>query len=624
MNRYAFWQYALIAVLIALGVTYALPNLYGSNPAIQISLKNSQSLPSDFLSSMSKDLSQEHLSVLDITQSDNLVLIRFQDINEQLKALDYLKEKFDQNQYSISPNMAESTPAWLKAIGAKQMTKGLDLQGGIHFLEQVETDVLISKHISDDSTAMASELRENQIRYTGIHPINGTAVLITFQDDKAYRDGKSFLQGQYLDYEWNQVASHSLAPQLKGTLTDAAYNSLVSQAVSQNMAILRERVNELGVSEPVVFQQGLDQISVDLPGIQDAARAKEMIGKVATVTMYMVDMDHYPYVPMPSGETPMGTTLYQTQNGQPILLKNQVVLNGSAITSATAQMGQDTAQPEVAVTVGGSAQSVFNRLTAQNIGKMMATVLTQTQITSKMVNGKETYTTKQVSQVINNATINSALGNNFAITDLESQPYAENLALLLRSGAYSAPLIPVQERLVGPSLGKENIERGQLSTVIGTLLVILFMMLYYRFFGVVASLALLLNLVFIIAILSFIGATLTLPGIAAIVLTLGMAVDANVLINERIREELRLGVTPQAAIKAGYSRAFMTIVDANVSTLIVAIVLVTISSSSVKGFAVNLIIGLLTSMVTAIFFSRALINLTYGRCKHLKKLSIGI
>jgi preprotein translocase subunit SecD len=624
MNRYAWWQYTLIVILIALGVIYALPNLYGSNPAIQISLKNGATMPSDFVSIVSNDLKVAHLSVMGAVQSDQSVLIRFEDINEQLKALDYLKATFDQDHYTISPNIAQSTPAWLQAIGAKQMTKGLDLQGGIHFLEQVETDTLISNHTLNDSQAMASQLRDNQIRYTSIHPLNNTAIIISFLDAKAYSNGMNFLQSQFSDYQWDKVKTNTAVPQLKGTLSDAASATLISNAVAQNMAILRERVNELGVSEPVVFQQGVDQISVDLPGIQDAARAKELIGKVATISMYMVDMDHYPYVPSSPNETPIGTTIYQTQSGEPIVLKNQVVLSGGAITSATAQMSQDTATPEVAVTVAGSAQSLFNRLTAQNIGKLMATVLTETQIETKIVDGKPTYSTKQVSKVINYATINSALGNSFVITNLGSQQYAENLALLLRSGAYSAPLVTVQERLVGPSLGKENIYRGELSTVVGTLLVIFFMIVYYRFFGVVASLSLLLNLVLIIAILSFIGATLTLPGIAAIVLTLGMAVDANVLINERIREELRLGVTPQAAISAGYSRAFMTIVDANVTTLIVAVVLVTISSSSVKGFAVNLIIGLLTSMVTAIFFSRALINLIYGRRKYLKKLSIGI
>jgi preprotein translocase subunit SecD len=623
MNRYAWWQYALIILLIVLGVLYALPNLYGSNPAIQISMKNSAAMPANFSSLIAKDLKKEKLTVIDVKQDPDSVLIRFNEINDQLKALDYLKAVLNVNQYSISPNIAASTPAWLKAIGAKQMTKGLDLQGGIHFLEQVETDVLVKKHVTDDSHAIASSLREDKIRYTGIKPVKGNAILITFMNDSAYSNGKDYLESQFNTYTWEKVYNHSSMPQIKGTLTDAAYANLVSSAVKQNMAILRTRVNELGVSEPVVVQQGVDKISVDLPGIQDASRAKELIGKVATITMYMNDEDHDPYTVKKSGDTPIGTTLYSDNQGQPVLLKNQVMLNGSSITSATAQTGQD-GFPEVAVGVGGSAQSMFNRLTAQNIGKRMATVLTQTQLQRKMVNGKPKVTTKQVSKVINNATINSALGNSFVITHLDSQQYAENLALLLRSGAYSAPLIPVQERLVGPSMGKENIYRGKLSTIVGTLLVILFMMFYYRFFGVVASSALIMNLVFIIAILSFIGATLTLPGIAAIVLTLGMAVDANVLINERIREELRLGVTPQAAIKAGYGRAFMTIVDANVTTLIVAVVLVTISSSSVKGFAVNLIIGLLTSMITAIFFTRALINLTYGRRKKIKKLSIGI
>lgn len=622
MNRYAWWQYTLIIILIILGVLYALPNLYGSNPAIQISMKNGVAMSAGLSTQVAKDLKQDQIPALNIKQKDGSVVIRFSDINDQLKALDYLKASLNPNQYSISPNIAASTPAWLTAIGAKQMTKGLDLQGGIHFLEQVETDVLVKKHVTDDSHAIATDLRENHIRYTGIRAVKGNSILITFLNDQALSDGESYLRSNYYSYMWTKVKGSSAMPQLRGQLTNQAYATLVSNAVKQNMAILRTRVNELGVSEPVVVQQGLNQISVDLPGIQDAARAKELIGKVATVNMYITDMDQFPYQGSASN-APIGKTVYTGKNGVKYLLNNQVILKGSDITSATAQTGQD-GRPEVAVTVAGGAQSMFNRLTAQNINHYMATVLTQTQLQRKIVNGKAKVTTHQVSRVINNAVIQSALGNQFVIQGLESPEYAENLALLLRSGAYSAPLVPVQERLVGPSMGKENIARGKLSTIVGTLLVIIFMILYYRFFGVVASFALVMNLVFIIAILSFIGATLTLPGIAAIVLTLGMAVDANVLINERIREELRGGVTPQAAINAGYGRAFMTIVDANVTTLIVAVVLVTISSSSVKGFAVNLIIGLLTSMVTAIFFTRAIINLVYGRRRSIKKLSIGI
>ena len=623
MNRYAWWQYVLIIVLIALGIIYALPNLYGSNPAIQIARTNSALLSDTDQASIKESLKEQKLPYISIKGDKNSILIRFDDIAHQLQAVDFLKASLKSSQYIVSPNIAANTPSWLRDFGAKQLTKGLDLQGGIHFLEEVDTSALIKKHLKDDSNAIAGQLREQKIRYTGVNVYRNNAIQIHFLNDAAKSDALDYLRRNYANYDWvTSKASSKIA--VLGTMTQQAYGTLVSSAVSQNMSILRSRVNELGVSEPVVVQQGLNQISVDLPGIQDTARAQDIIGKVATVSWHMVDDDNNPITAKQTGDVPFGDTLYSDEDGNPILIKNQVVLQGSAITSANAQIGE-SGLPEVAVTVGGSAQSMFNRITAKNNQKRMAVIMTTTQLNRKVVKGKVQTTSKQVSRVINASRINSAtgLGNRFVITGLPSQTYAKNLALYLRSGAYSAPLVVVSSRIVGPTLGKENIAKGELSTLVGLCLVIVFMALYYRLFGFFASIALVLNLIFIIAILSFIGATITLAGIAAIVLTLGMAVDANVLINERIREELRNGMTAQAAIHAGYSRAFMTIVDANVTTLIVAIVLVTISSSSVKGFAVNLIIGLLTSMITAIFFTRAAVNLTYGG-RLVKKLSIGV
>lgn len=620
MNRYPLWRYILIVVLIIVGVLYALPNIYGSNPAIQISPKNAAALSDQVLPNVEQTLKQQNLLYMSAVQNKNNILIRFDDTSTQLKAQDVLRALLG-DKFSVAPNIAPRTPHWLQAIGAKQMRKGLDLQGGIHFLMAVDTNALLKQQQNSDLHSIGSALREKGVRYSGLAGLGKKGIRIDFRSEAAMNDGLALLNKNFPSYLWKSSDDDSIF-NISGQLTQPALVKLQKYAVDQNMQILRNRVNALGVSEPIVVRQGSNNISVDLPGIQDSARAKELLGKTATIELHMVDVQHDAEKVAQGGPVPFGSKLYRDEDGQPILLKAQTVLKGQSIVSASAQIGEN-GKPIVAIRLGGSGVTLFNRITSQNIGKPMATVMVETKIDSKLINGKVVNKAVQVEKVINTAVIQSALGNSFQIENLQSQGYSRNLALLLRSGAYTAPVAIVQERIVGPSLGKENIKKGEVSTFVGTLLIVLFMAIYYRVFGLVADVALILNLVFIVAILSIIGATLTLPGIAAIVLTLGMAVDANVLINERIREELRLGMSPQAAIAAGYGRAFMTIVDSNVTTLIVAVVLVTISSSSVKGFAVNLIIGLLTSMVTAIFFTRAIVNLTYGN-RNVKKLSIGI
>ncbi len=620
MNRYPLWRYILIVVLIIVGVLYALPNIYGSNPAIQISPKNAAALSDQVLPNVEQTLKQQNLLYMSAVQNKNNILIRFDDTSTQLKAQDVLRALLG-DKFSVAPNIAPRTPHWLQAIGAKQMRKGLDLQGGIHFLMAVDTNALLKQQQNSDLHSIGSALREKGVRYSGLAGLGKKGIRIDFRSEAAMNDGLALLNKNFPSYLWKSSDDDSIF-NISGQLTQPALVKLQKYAVDQNMQILRNRVNALGVSEPIVVRQGSNNISVDLPGIQDSARAKELLGKTATIELHMVDVQHDAEKVAQGGPVPFGSKLYRDEDGQPILLKAQTVLKGQSIVSASAQIGEN-GKPIVAIRLGGSGVTLFNRITSQNIGKPMATVMVETKIDSKLINGKVVNKAVQVEKVINTAVIQSALGNSFQIENLQSQGYSRNLALLLRSGAYTAPVAIVQERIVGPSLGKENIKKGEVSTFVGTLLIVLFMAIYYRVFGLVADVALILNLVFIVAILSIIGATLTLPGIAAIVLTLGMAVDANVLINERIREELRLGMSPQAAIAAGYGCAFMTIVDSNVTTLIVAVVLVTISSSSVKGFAVNLIIGLLTSMVTAIFFTRAIVNLTYGN-RNVKKLSIGI
>ncbi len=614
MNQYPLWRYILLAVLIIIGVIYALPNLYGEDPAIQITTKDSTPLNVQVVPKLESGLKSQNISYKSIKKTDNTILIRFDDTEAQLQAQDVVQATLGNN-YSVALNLAPRTPKWLQAIGAHPMKLGLDLRGGIHFLLNVDVDAMVKLQETGDMHSMGTDLREAHIRYTAIKN-QKTGVVINFRDENALAQALPLLQKRFPEYVF-QTKNLSIV----GNYSKQALVQIQQNAVSQITSILRNRINELGVAEPVIQQQGATNISVDLPGIQDTARAKNLIGKVATIRLQLQDVEHDSVTAAQSGVVPFGSKLY-TYDGQPVLLKNQVVLKGTSIINASSIIG-DNGRPAVQVRVSGSDVASFNRITAENIGKPLAVVYVETKTTKKLVDGKVTTQHHQVERVINIATIQNALGNNFQITGLESMESAQNLALLLRSGAYPVPVDYIQERVVGPSLGKENINMGVLSTEIGSLVVILFMAFYYRLFGLIADMALILNIIFIVAILSLLGATLTLPGIAGIVLTVGMAVDANVLINERIREELRNGVSPQAAIHAGYGRAFSTIVDANVTTLIVMVVLFALGTGPVQGFAVTTTIGLVCSMVTAIFFTRAVVNLVYGR-RNIKHLSIGI
>jgi len=618
MNQYPLWRYLLLITLIVIGIVYAVPNFYGEDPAIQISAQSGLPLTMQTVDQVKQALKDNHLSYRSITENKLNLLIRFTDINVQLKTQDLIKQVLGDN-YTVALNLAPRTPTWLLAIGAEPMKLGLDLRGGVHFTLAVDTQAMLKTRSLTDLHSMTDVLRNADIRYSGEAAHAAKGITINFRSSAVRSQAMKLLSGQFgSDYLFNTVDSGN-NDQLRGMLRENTLADIESNAIDQNMTILRNRVNALGVSEAVVQRQGLDRISVDLPGIQDTARAKDLIGKVATIRFQMVDEEHDPIAAL-NGTVPFGSRLY-TYQGRPILLQNQIVLRGDAITSAQATIGDD-GRPAVNIRLSG-LQTLFAKMTSENIGKRMATVYVETKTSTQMVNGKPQIVQHQVETVISVATIQSALGNSFQITGLDSQRYAQNLALQLQSGAYSAPVTFIQERLVGPSLGAENIHIGILSTEIGSLAVIIFMLFYYRFFGVFADMALLLNIVFIVAVMSIIHATMSLPGIAGIVLTVGMAVDANVLINERIREELRNGMSPQASIYVGYERAFSTIVDANVTTLIVAVVLFALGSSSVKGFAVTLIIGLITSMVTSIFFTRALVNLIYGR-RNIKSISIGI
>lgn len=627
MNQYSVWRYILIAVLILLGVVYAAPNIYGEDPAIQIQPKSGQPVSADTDQKIQATLSAQNIAAISTAQQSTGLLIRFKSNEDQLKAQDVLQALLPDG-YTVALNLAPRTPRWLRMLGAHPMKLGLDLRGGIHFLYQVDVSAMLTERLNSDMHAIGDQLRTAQIRYADLSLVSvdkqnpDGGITIGFRTKQDRDQAESLLQNKnnYENYQWNSSESNNRYILTALFLPQAAI-ALQEQAVTQNLTTLSNRVNQLGVSEPVIQQQGKDQISVDLPGIQDTARAKEIIGKVATLRFQLVDTSNDAATAASTGMVPFGDTLYQYE-GRPFLLKDTVVLHGSSILNA-ATITDENGQPAVSVRAGGSEVESFNQATADNIGKPMATVYVETKPVKQLINGKVVITQRQFANVINIATINSALGGSFQIMGMSSNYAAKNLALLLRSGAYSAPITPVAENTIGPSLGKENIRTGVLACEMGLLFVVLFMLFYYRLFGLVADCALILNVIFVVAIMSILGATLTLPGIAAIVLTVGMAVDANVLINERIREELRNGVTPHAAIYAGYERAFITIVDANVTTLIVAVILFALGTGSVQGFAITLIIGLLTSMVTAIFFTRAIINLIYGK-KRVATLSIGM
>jgi preprotein translocase subunit SecD len=619
MNKYPLWKYVLLIGMAVLALVYAAPNVFGEDPAVQISAKSQVEMTEGVLAQAKHVLAMQNIAYTSAKEvHENDYLIRFANTNEQIKARDVIKATLGDD-HIVALNLAPRTPGWLTALGARPMKLGLDLRGGVNFLLKVDIDAVIKARSEGDANNMASDLRQQKIRYASSPRLSNGKITITFKNADDQSAAFNQLTRDFLDYTFTRTTDDAQFAMV-AELNPNAVQEITNYAVDQNMSTLSNRVNELGVSEAIVQRQGKDQISVDLPGIQDTARAKDLIGKTATLRFQMVDVNNSLQSAV-AGVVPLGSRLYEYE-GAPVLLKNQAILTGNSITYATATMGED-GRPAVSIRLGGGGESLFSRTTAENIGNPMAVVYVETISDTQMVDGKPVEVSKQVEKVINVATIRSALGNSFQITGLSDSRYAQNLALLLRSGALTAPVTIIQERTVGPSLGAANIEKGVMSVLIGSLLVILFMVAYYRVFGLVANTALILNIVFIVAVLSLLGATLTLPGIAGIVLTVGMAVDANVLINERIREELRNGMSPQAAIHAGYDRAFSSIVDANITTLIVAIILFSLGSGSVKGFAITLSIGIVTSMITAIFFTRGIVNLIYGG-KKITSLSIGI
>jgi preprotein translocase subunit SecD len=619
-NRYSLWQNILLASVLLIAMIYASPNLFGEDPAVQISGAGTTAITDEVLTQVKKILADSHIQDLSCEIQEDKILIRFADVDEQLKARDIISDNLGDN-YIAALNPASRTPKWLQAIGAHPVKLGLDLRGGVHFLLEVDLNDMIKKTEAGTLRTVISDLRETNVRYLNITHVQPNGILITFRDGENLNKGYSELSNKLPEYTLTKI-NDPKTPQLKIIMSEQAIFKIADHAIEQTMNVLTKKVNELGVSEAIVQRNGKNHISVDLPGIQDTARAKDIIGKTANLRFHMVDTEH-DIAGALSGDIPLGSKLYEEEErNRRVLLKDQIILQGNSITYATATVSQD-GRPAVIVHLGGGGESMFHRVTSENIGKPMAIVYVESKPTKQIIDGKQTIVNHQIERVISVATIQSALGNNFEITGLNSAKYAQDLALLLRSGALIAPTTIVEELTVGPSAGKTNINKGIISILVGYLFVLTFMAFYYRFFGLVANSALLLNLIFVMAILSILGATLTLAGIAGMVLTVGLAVDANVLIYERIREELRNGMSPQASIFAGYERAFTTIIDANVAVLIVAAVLFALGSGTIKGFAVVLTIGLLTSMLTSIVYTRAIVNLIYGKT-HNKKLSIGI
>ncbi|MFV2060516.1 MAG: protein translocase subunit SecD [Gammaproteobacteria bacterium] len=624
LNQYPWWKYLIIVVVLLLGALYALPNIYGTDPALQITASKNAKLDIGTQQQVEGMLKGANIPVKEFSLVNNQLLARFNNVEDQLKANDFIACKLGED-YTVALNLTSAAPKWLESFNALPMYLGLDLRGGLHFLMQVEMDEVVKQSYTNYASEIRSyfrtDLRKKDIRYKSVRQTTDDITILF--DSIATRD-EAFpkLEKQFRDLiitegKGDTVELHVvIKPE---TLVEKKKNALV-----QNITTLRNRVNELGVSEPVITQQGVDRIVVQLPGIQDSARAKEILSATATLEFYM-QSDKSDVAAAVAGSVPTGTRLYYERNTKrPVLLKKRLIIRGSNITNAGAGFDQTSGSPSVSITLDGEGGKRMMKTTKKNLKKPMAVVF----IEYKTVREKKSCTDKEfkikkfkIEEVINIATIQGVFSKNFQITGLDSQAEASDLALLLRAGALVAPISIVEERTIGPSLGKDNIRQGTLSVAIGLLLVIVFMIIWYRGFGVVATLALSLNLVLIVAVLSMIQATLTMPGIAGIVLTIGMAVDANVLIFERIREELRNGNSPQASINAGYAKAMTTIADANITTLIAAVVLFVFGTGSIKGFAITLSIGILTSMFTAIMGTRAVVNL-FVSGKRIKTLSI--
>ena len=620
LNKYPAWKYILIILILAVGVIYALPNLYGEDPALQVSGTRNTEVSLSTQETIREALSTAGITPRSIALENKQILVRFDNTDDQLKAINIAREILGRD-YITALNLASRTPEWLLSVNALPMYLGLDLRGGVHFLMEVDVETAVrqaeERYVSDFRTI----LREDRIRYTRIDRSSSElgGVEVWFKEADIRSAAEDRINRDYPDLLLESFEEDT-AFVLRARLSEKEKTDVRKLALKQNITTLRNRVNELGVAEPVIQQQGIDRVVVQLPGIQDTARAKDVLGATATLEFRLVEEGADVQSAL-NGRIPAGTRLYSKREGGHELLKNRVMLTGDYIIDASSGIDQQSGGPSVLITLDGKGAKIFSEATGENIKKLMAVVFIEEKIETSEKDGEIVKTKHKLEEVINVARIQDQLSKRFQITGLDSTAEAHNLALLLRAGALAAPIYIVEERTIGPSLGQENIDQGIKSVVIGFAVVLAFMVLWYKGFGLVANFALAFNLVIIIAVLSMLQATLTLPGIAGIVLTVGMAVDANVLIFERIREEIRNGVSPQASIHAGYAKAFSTIADANITTLIAAIILFGFGTGPIKGFAITLSIGIVTSMFTAIMGTRAIVNLMYGG-KRIEKISI--
>lgn len=617
LNSFPRWKYVLLAIVLVIGLIYSLPNLYGEDPAVQVIGLQGMQVDVAMQDQITKVLQQNNIKAKTVSFDDGQLLLRFGTAETQLKARDLIKASLGNN-YSVALNLAPATPVWLTWFGAEPMKLGLDLRGGVRFLMEVDIASNVKRRLESVYNELRATFRKEQLHYSSFVMPNSDSMEIIF-DSKADKDtALNYLTKNVLDLVINEDPNKNTVTL---RLNPVDIEKIRSNTMEQTVTTLRNRVNELGVAEAVIQREGVDKVVVELPGIQDTARAKDILGKTATLDFMLVDTDN-DLAQALQGFVPPGSKLYFMSNGRPVLLKNRAILTGDSIVGATSQYNSQDSQPIVAVTLGGGGITIFKETTLNNIGKPMAVVYRESYLEDTIVDGKPAKKTVTTERVISVATIQSALGNNFQISGMALEE-SRNLALLLRAGALPATISIVEERIIGPSMGQENIDKGIQSVVVGFALVVFFMTIYYSVFGVIANLALLCNLILLVALMSLVGATLTLPGIAGIVLTLGMAVDASVLIFERIREEMRLGLTPHACIQRGFEHAFATIVDSNLTTLIVGLILFAVGTGPVKGFAVTLSLGILTSLFTSTIATRAFVELVYGN-RNIKKLRVGI
>ncbi len=627
LNQYPWWKYALMVLIIIPGFLYALPNLYGDDPGLQIRGVRNFKVTAVTLDSVRSSLQENGITLKSIQQEQGGLKVRLINTEDQLKSKAVIKKVLG-DRYTVALSLMPATPSWMAKIYALPMYLGLDLRGGVHFLLDVDLASAITRAENRYVADLRSTLRKVGIRYRSIRQLKQGGIELQLRSVEERNKASAVINDKLAELKLLEFDRNS-SFYLLASLTDKAQQDITRFAVEQNMTALRNRIDELGVAEPVVQRQGENRIVVQLPGVQDTAKAKEILGRTATLEIRMVDEEH-DLAGAINGSVPAGSAIYYFRDKRPILLRKRIIYSGDNVVDAAAGLDSQRGGAVVFITLDARGATINQRITGKNIGKRMAVVYKEIRSEPKLStdgtpvldqNGKAIRIKKNIQEVITAPVIRDQLGRRFQIEGIGGIGEARDLSLLLRAGALAAPIDIVEERTVGPSLGQENINQGFRAVVIGFVVVLVFMLVYYRLFGLVANFALALNLILTVAVLSLFQATLTLPGVAGIVLTVGMAVDANVLIYERIREELRNGNSPHASIHAGYDRAFTTIVDANVTTLMAAIVLFNFGTGPIKGFAVTLSIGIITSMFTAIFVTRGIINLIYGG-RTLKRLAI--